>query len=228
MLTKLKTHHPATHCSLKPTVSRPNHLTEEEPTHMFSTSSEINLPVPIDDGKCNHLRGLKLPSIELPSTANTSINLATLKGLIVLYCYPMTGRPDLPLPTGWGEIPGAKGCTPQSCSFRDLNTEFAKIGITVLGLSTQSTDYQKEAAERLHLPFMLLSDVSLRFTKSLNLPTFTASDVPEDIIGNLTLIKRLTLICKDGEIKHVLYPVFPPQHNAQESLDWIKNNCINS
>jgi peroxiredoxin len=184
------------------------------------TNLPAHLPQPIDDGACNHLVGLQLPSIELMSTADRMINLANLVDRVVVYCYPRTGQPHQDLPPGWDEIPGARGCTPQSCDFRDRYQELQKLDTQVFGLSTQSTAYQREAVDRLHLPFELLSDVNLEFTQSLQLPTF-------DIAG-MTLIKRLTLICDNGGIKKVFYPVFPPDKNAQEVSKWLWQNTDDS
>mgnify|MGYP003404110420 FL=1 len=175
-----------------------------------------NLPVPIDDGKCNQLQGINLSNITLNSTNDNKINLAELKGLNVLYFYPMTGRPDVELPEGWNEIPGARGCTPQSCSFRDNNQVLTNLKAKVYGISTQSTAYQKEMVERLHLPFEVLSDEDLKLAKELNLPTL--------IVNDMTLIKRITLICKDNKIVKVFYPVFPPDKNVDEVINWIENN----
>jgi len=132
----------------------------------------------------------------------------------VVYIYPRTGRPDVDPPTGWNQIPGARGCTPQSCAFRDHHAELAALGARVFGLSTQTTDYQKEAAERLHLPFPLLSDEALTFAEQLGLPTF--------VVDGMTLIKRLTLIVRDGVIVHVFYPVFPPDRNAEDVAAWLR------
>ncbi len=172
-----------------------------------------DLPVPVDDGACNHLNGMSLPNLSLASTKGDEVNISSLSGLTVIYIYPMTGRPDIPLPDGWDQIPGARGCTPQSCSFRDHYEELSRLNAAVYGLSTQSASYQQEAAERLHLPFALLSDEALQFSKTLSLPTM-------DVEGQ-TLIKRLTLICKDKEIKHVFYPVFPPDANADQVIEWL-------
>ena len=141
------------------------------------------------------------------------MDLSTLAGTTVVYCYPLTGRPDRDLPPGWDDIPGARGCTPQSCVFRDHNAELEELGARVFGLSTQDAAYQREAAERLHLPFLLLSDEKLEFAKALGLPTFEAE--------GMTLIKRLTLIIEGGEIEHVFYPVFPPGRNAAEVMGWL-------
>ena len=156
---------------------------------------------------------MQLPSVPLTSTAGRIVDLANLPGRTVVYCYPRTGRPDQEPPNGWNEIPGARGCTPQSCAFRDHYRELQALGAGVFGLSTQSTDYQREAVERLHLPFDLLSDSELVFTRALRLPTFQVESV--------TLIKRLTLIIVNGRIEKVFYPVFPPDKNAGEVIEWL-------
>lgn len=173
-----------------------------------------NLPVPIDDGGCDHLLGMTLPDIVLPATNGENVNLATLSGRTVLYIYPMTGRPDVALPDGWEQIPGARGCTPQSCSFRDHHQELQAFSVKLYGLSTQSTAYQQEAVERLHLPFTLLSDEAHQFAKALSLPML--------LVENHTLIKRITLICLDGFIEHFFYPVFPPDKNVEDVLSWLR------
>ena len=172
------------------------------------------LPVPTDDGASDHLPGMLLPSVVLTSTAGESIDLSTLAGKTVVYCYPMTGRPGSDLPAGWDEIPGARGCTPQSCAFRDHHAEIKALGARVFGLSTQSTAYQREAARRLHLPFELLSDEKLAFAEALGLPTFEAD--------GMVLLKRLTLIIDDGRIEKVFYPVFPPDRNADEVVEYLE------
>jgi len=172
-----------------------------------------NLPVPTDDGACAHLLGLGIPSLALPATDGRLVDLAALPGRTVVYCYPRTGRPDLELPTGWNDIPGARGCTPEACGFRDHHAELAAFGASVFGLSTQETAYQQEAANRLHLPFALLSDAELRFATVLRLPTFT--------VDGMTLINRLTLILRDGAIEHVFYPVFPPDTHAAAVVAWL-------
>jgi len=177
-----------------------------------------NLPIPSDDGACNHLLGMMIPPIELPATNGKSVKLAEEKGYVVVYCYPMTGRPDQTLPENWDQIPGARGCTPQSCAFRDQYQAFVSLNAAVYGLSTQTTEYQKEAAERLHLPFPLLSDASLEFASALRLPTF-------DVDG-LKLFKRLTLIVKSGQIVKVFYPVFPPTQNAEQVADWLRSKAV--
>ncbi|MCE9633341.1 MAG: peroxiredoxin [Methylophilales bacterium] len=175
-----------------------------------------NLPVPVDDGKAEHLENSVLPDLALPSTDGTTVNLGGLLGRWVIYVYPMTGRPDAPLPDGWDEIPGARGCTPQSCSFRDHFSELELLNTGVFGLSTQITEYQCEARDRLHLPFQLLSDHSLQLRDKLHLPTFTAA--------GMGLFKRLTLITENGRIKKVFYPVFPPHQNVDDVLVWLREN----
>jgi peroxiredoxin len=176
-----------------------------------------DLPVPQDDGACTHLTGMKLPLVKLPSTGGKSIDLSALKGTTVIYIYPRTGRPDQELLPGWNDIPGARGCTPQSCAFRDHFDELKRAGAAqVYGLSTQDTAYQREAAERLHLPFELLSDEKLAFTRALKLPTFE--------VQGMTLIKRMALIARDGKIEKVFYPVFPPDRNASDVLNWLQGN----
>jgi len=175
------------------------------------------LPVPEDDGGSDHLPGMRLPSVPLMSTAGEPVDLSRLSGRTVVYCYPRTGRPEQDSPRGWDEIPGARGCTPQSCSFRDHHDELRALGARVFGLSTQDTEYQGEAAGRLHLPFELLSDEQLEFARALNLPTFEAD--------SMTLLKRITLIVDSGRIEKVFYPVFPPDKNAQEVIEWLSRNA---
>lgn len=172
-----------------------------------------NLPAPEDDGGSDHLPGMGLPAVPLRSTAGRTVDIAGLPGRTVVYCYPMTGRPDRQLPAGWDEIPGARGCTPQSCAFRDHHQELRAYVAEVFGVSTQDTAYQREAVERLHLPFELLSDAELRFARALRLPTFA--------VDGMTLLKRLTLIVADGVVVKVFYPVFPPHKNAEEVLAWL-------
>ncbi|HUF81318.1 MAG TPA: peroxiredoxin, partial [Burkholderiales bacterium] len=161
------------------------------------------------------LAGQRLPSLKLASTHGRGIDLSALEGTVVVYIYPRTGRPDEPSPAGWNEIPGARGCTPQSCAFRDHYEELTRTGAAhVFGLSTQDTMDQKEAVERLHLPFELLSDSQRAFAQALKLPTFQ--------VDGMTLIRRLTLITRDAVIEKVFYPVFPPDGNAQQVLAWLE------
>ena len=172
------------------------------------------LPEPTDDGASDHLPGTRIPSESLMSTSGELVDLSSLPGRTVVYCYPLTGRPDTELPRGWDEIPGARGCTPQSCAFRDHHEELRDLGVRVFGLSTQSTGYQREAAERLHLPYSLLSTEDLGFAETLGLPTFKAEDT--------VLLKRLTMIIIEGQIEKVFYPVFPPDKNADEVIEWLQ------
>lgn len=177
-----------------------------------------DLPISVDDGSCDHLLGMYLPDISLMSTENELVKLADLKGLIVFYCYPMTGRPDVDHPDGWEDIPGARGCTPQSCSFRDHNDELKKLSASVYGISTQSSAYQKEAKDRLHLPYSLLSDSEQKLASSLNLPILT--------VENMSLLKRVTFIVQNSEIVEVFYPVFPPDKNAADVLDRLTKSLL--
>ena len=165
-----------------------------------------NLPRPIDDGACDHLIGMELPDIELTATDGSLVNLSAQSRKTVIYCYPMTGRPGVPLPDDWDDIPGARGCTPQSCAFRDHHAELSALGADVFGLSTQHSDYQQEMAERLHLPFLVLSDASFAFCEAMRLPTF-------DVDG-MRLIKRVTMIADKGTVMRVHYPVFPSDADA--------------
>ncbi len=175
------------------------------------------LPVPEDDGACDHLRGAELPAVGLSSTSGPTVDLSGEgRPWLVVYCYPRTGRPDQDPPGGvaaWNAIPGARGCTPQSCSYRDHHAELAALGATVYGLSTQDTAYQSEAVERLHLPFALLSDARLDFARALRLPTF--------VFAGSELIKRLTIIARAGRIVEVFYPVFPSDADAGRVLQWL-------
>eukprot|EP00752_Nemacystus_decipiens_P000273 g273.t1 len=175
-----------------------------------------SLPAPEDDGAADHLPGRAVPSLTLAASDGGAVDLAALAGRTVVYAYPMTGRPDAPLPDGWDMIPGARGCTPQSCAFRDHFAELRALGVAHLfGLSTQDSAYQAEAAARLHLPFPLLSDADFAFASALRLPWFETA--------GMRLLKRLTLILRDGRIETVLYPVFPPDRNAQTVLDRLRN-----
>jgi peroxiredoxin len=172
-----------------------------------------DLPVPVDDGMAGHLLGLPVAPRSLLSTTGQPIDLSALAGRTVVYCYPRTGRPDQEPPEGWNLIPGARGCTPQSCAFRDHHRELEGLGARVFGLSTQDPEYQREAAERLHLPFPLLSDARLEFASAMRLPTFE--------VQSMRLLKRLTLILRDGTVEHVFYPVFPPDGNAHQVVNWL-------
>jgi len=175
------------------------------------------LPVPVDDGACDHLQGLRFPSIALPSTARRQVDLAALPGRTVVYFYPHTGRPDRePLP-GWNEVPGARGCTPQSCAFRDHAAELRELGAAVYGVSTQDTEYQREAVERLHLPFELLSDERFELIDALRLPTFE--------LAGTRFVQRITIILRDGMIEKLFYPVFPPDRNAAEVGRWLRERA---
>ncbi len=176
-----------------------------------------DIPVPKDDGRARHLTGAKLPDLALPATSGPAVNLSKLKGRTVVYVYPRTGVPGVDAPPGWDDIPGARGCTPQSCGFRDHFAELKSLRVAhVLGLSTQDTGYQREAAERLHLPFPILSDADLNFSLKLHLPMFMTS--------GMTLLKRMALVIDDGVIKKVFYPVFPPYRNAAEVVAWLRSN----
>jgi peroxiredoxin len=187
----------------------------EAPGTHDPTKLPLDLPVPIDDGAARHLTGATLPDITLPATAGPGVSLAKLKGVSVLYIYPRTGVPGVDAPPGWDDIPGARGCTPQSCSFRDHFAELKALGVAqVYGLSSQDTAYQREAAERLHLPFPLLSDVELKLKSAIGLPTFFTS--------GMTLYKRMAMVLEDALIARVFYPVFPPDKNAAEVMAWLR------
>jgi peroxiredoxin len=178
-----------------------------------------DLPVPVDDGAARHLPVIELPHLALPATTGGAIDVSSAGNpRAIIYIYPMTGRPGVPLPTDWDRIPGARGCTPEACGFRDLHTELRAAGTEVYGLSSQTTEYQAEAAARLHLPFPLLSDVRMALGEGLRLPTFAVDDV--------VLYKRLTLIVCGGRIEHVFYPIFPPDRHAEEVLGWLRDSPI--
>jgi peroxiredoxin len=178
------------------------------------------IPAPSDDGGAAHLKGTKIPAVSLHATDATAVDLSALSGRTVVFAYPRTGEPGkVSLVDDWDMIPGARGCTPQTCSFRDLFADLKAAGAAqVFGLSTQSNEYQTEMASRLHLPFPVLSDEKLELTRALNLPTMQ--------VAGLTLIKRLALIIDDARITHVFYPVFPPDRNAGDVLDWLKENPV--
>ncbi len=177
-----------------------------------------DLPAPVDDGAADHLPGLRLPALALRSTRGGEADLATVAAAastLVLYVYPRTGTPGQPSPDGWDAIPGARGCTPQSCAFRDHHAELRTLGADVLGLSAQPAAEQAEFAAREHLPFALLSDPELRLAEALRVPTFEAD--------GMRLYKRITLIAgADGAIAKVFYPVFPPDRNAADVLVWLR------
>jgi peroxiredoxin len=175
-----------------------------------------NLPVPVDDGACDHLPGLAVPDLQLQSSQGP-VDLEELAaGRAVIYVYPRTGRPDRPVPAGWNAIPGARGCTPQSCGFRDHVDELTRFGARVAGLSAQTLDEQREAAQRLHLPYPVVADPERRLGAALRLPTFAFEDDE--------LYKRVTLILEAGIVRHVFYPVFPPDRNAADVLDWLREH----
>lgn len=176
------------------------------------------IPAPIDDGAARHLRGARMAAVLLPATDGRTIRLSALPGRVVVYAYPRTGRPGVDNPEGWDMIPGARGCTPQACSFRDHFAELRALGVDHLfGLSTQDPGYQREAAERLHLPFALLSDERLELTRAMSLPTFEAD--------GMTLLKRFTLVIAQGAVEHVFYPVFPPDRSADDMIQWLSKRA---
>lgn len=178
------------------------------------------IPAPEDDGAANHLIGMTIPPVSLRATNDTAVILSELKGRTVVFGYPRTGEPGkIALVDDWDMIPGARGCTPQTCSFRDLFAELKAAGAKhVFGLSTQSNEYQTEMAGRLHLPFPVLSDEQLELSDALKLPTM--------VVADLTMIKRMAMIIDDGKITHVFYPVFPPDRNAGDVLEWLKANPV--
>jgi peroxiredoxin/DNA-binding transcriptional MerR regulator len=174
------------------------------------------LPVPRDDGAAAHLAGLRLPPVMLPATDGSTVRLDALgDGRTVLYVYPLTGRPGVDLPEGWDNIPGARGCTPEACGFRDHHDELCEAGAgRVYGLSSQTGDYQRELVDRLHLPFAMLSDPEFTVRDALGLPTFVANGI--------LLYRRLTMIIDDGSVEHVFHPVFPPDRHAEQIVDWLQ------
>jgi len=177
------------------------------------------LPEPVDDGAAAHLQGARVPAVPLPATDGRTVRLDQLGGAArtVVYAYPRTGRPgEDPLVADWDLIPGARGCTPESCAFRDHHAELRAAGAEVYGLSTQDTAYQREAVERLHLPFALLSEADGRLTQAMGLPTFEAA--------GQTLLKRVTLVLRSGRVEHVFYPVFHPDRHAGQVLAWLIDN----
>ena len=177
------------------------------------------IPEPKLDFNLEHLNQLIIPDLKLNSTDDTTVSLSNLKGITVIYVYPMTGVPGKELPEGWDEIPGARGCTPQSCSFRDNFSKLKKLGVNnIFGLSTQSTEYQKELATRLHLPYTILSDEKLEFSKKLKLPMFK--------VLKMNLLKRITLILKDNKIIKYFYPIFPPTKNIEDVINFFEKSKL--
>ncbi len=176
------------------------------------------LPIPQDDGSTDHLKGLRLPTVSLKATDGSTVSFGNISNRWVIYCYPMTGQPNIALPDGWDQIPGARGCTPQSCSFRDHYQELQALGAEVVGLSVQTTEYQKEMVDRLHLPFPVVSDSDYQFQKALKMPTFIA--------GGMRLLKRVTLIANHGVIEAVHYPIFPSDSDPGWVIDYLKRHPI--
>lgn len=175
------------------------------------------IPAPTDDARAAHLEGMRLPSVALAATSGGTVDLSALAGRSVVYTYPMTGRPGVALPEGWDMIPGARGCSPQSCGFRDHMAELRAAGAAhVFGLSTQDTPYQREAAERLQLPFPLLSDERLDLAHAMRLPTL--------VVEGRTLLARAAWVVDDARISRVFYPVFPPDRNAGDVLAWLRGH----
>jgi len=181
-------------------------------------SLPVGLPPPADDGACEHLGGLIVPPVLLTSTSNGYVNLARASAAksIIVFCYPRTGVPDREPPPGWDAIPGARGCTPETCGFRDRYQEFLALGVEVFGLSTQASDYQREMRARLRVPFDFLSDNQFEFTDGIRLPTFE--------VEGMRLLRRLTLLLRNGRIDQVFYPVFPPDTHSSEVLDWLRKS----
>lgn len=189
-------------------------LTRSDDLHRLPSE----LPVPSDDGAAGHLKGMTLPDIDLPGTSGKLINLARLEAKwTVIYCYPRTGLPGQDPPGGldeWNAIPGARGCTPQSCAYRDRSDALVRLGARVFGLSTQTTEYQREMVQRLHLPFEVLSDHELKCVNALRLPTFR--------FAGETMTKRCTLLISGNKIEECFYPVFPPDGDAEKTLEWLR------
>ncbi len=184
----------------------------------IETPDWSTIPAPRDDGAASHLAGARVASATLRATNGEMVDLSAIPGRVVVYAYPRTGRPGIENPHGWDMIPGARGCTPQACSFRDHFAELKALGVDHLfGLSTQDPDYQREAAERLHLPFAILSDEHLKLTRAMNLPTFEVS--------GMTLLRRFTLVIDHGTVEHVFYPVFPPDRSASDVIAWLSRRA---
>jgi peroxiredoxin len=191
--------------------------TEEKAKLMINLSQlPSDLPIPQDDGAAKHLKGMRIPEISLHATTGNKLSPGDIQGRLVIYCYPMTGQPNVALPEGWDQIPGARGCTPQSCSFRDHHQELSSLGVKVMGLSVQSHRYQQEMVDRLHLPFPVLSDENYQFQQALRLPTFTTA--------GMTLLKRITLIANNGVIEAVHYPIFPSDSDPAWVIHYLKAN----
>lgn len=185
----------------------------------IETPDWSKIPAPQDDGAARHLGGMSLPSVPLASTDGSTVDLSALSGRSVVYAYPRTGRPGVENPPGWDLIPGARGCTPQSCAFRDHFQQLRELGVNHLfGLSTQDTAYQREATQRLHLPFPILSDERLTLADALRLPTFETN--------GMRLLKRLAMVIDEGRITHVFYPVFPPDRNAADVVAWLSHHPL--
>ncbi len=174
-----------------------------------------DIPAPVDDGAADHLLGMQVPPIRLLSTRGEWVDVSKQKArFVILFCYPRTGLPDQEPPKGWNQIPGARGCTPECVGFRNFYDKLREFDCAVFGLSTQSTEYQKEMASRLDLPFAVLSDCNLALTTVLRFPTF--------VVDDQVLLKRLTLVIRQRTVHHVFYPVFPPDRHAEEVLDWLR------
>jgi peroxiredoxin len=189
-----------------------------------------NLPAPVDDGGAAHLLGAAIPSLALPSTFGGSLNLAEItRDPAVLFFYPRTGVPGRAPPrladgTEWDLVPGMRGCTPQSCGYRDLRADFRALGVSVYAVSTQTTEYQREFAERMQIPYPLLSDAALALTRGMRLPSI---DMPVEAGGPPTLIRRMAWYCRRARIEHLWYPVFPPNENAAIVLAWLRSQPSN-
>lgn len=194
-------------------------MTEPGTRKMADFPLPSGLLPPADDGAADHLKGMPMPEVSLYSTENRWVDLSKRSAArTVLYCYPMTGVPGRPLPEGWDSIPGARGCTPQTCGFRDHYRALLLLDTEVFGVSTQTTAYQSEMAKRLEVPFEILSDAEFKLCDALGLPTFEKD--------GMRLMKRLTLVVRGGRIEHFMYPVFPPNESAQRTLDWLRGNPI--
>lgn len=197
-----------------PSRGRLGHIEDSCMSNFVEAPDWSTLPAPTDDGATRHWVGSRVAAVPLAATDGRTVDLSAEAGRVVVYAYPRTGVPDQPNPVGWDAIPGARGCTPQACAFRDHLAELKSLGVTaVYGLSTQDTAHQREAAGRLHLPFALLSDERLTLTRAMKFPTF--------VVDGMTLLKRFTLVIRDGVIGHVFYPVFPPDRNAAEVVAWL-------